>query len=89
MNNSIILPGGACLVGQNLVVRLKTKGDTNIVVLDKHLPNMAVLRQVESEITVEYPDLAESDGRQRHMAGGDVVVMLQAQIGGNDYVSRF
>jgi hypothetical protein len=32
----IILPGGAGLVGQNLVARLKAKGYAHIVVLDKH-----------------------------------------------------
>ena len=31
----IILPGGAGLVGQNLVARLKEKGYSNIIVLDK------------------------------------------------------
>jgi len=75
MNNKIILPGGAGLVGQNLVARLKAKGYTDIVVLDKHRANMAALRQVQPEIIVEYTDLAER-GRQRHFVGADVVVML-------------
>ena len=86
MNTSqkIVLPGGAGLVGQNLVARLKDKGYTNIVVLDKHRPNMAVLRQVQADIVVEYADLAEPGEWQRHIADADVVVMLQAQIGGID-----
>lgn len=41
MNNKIILPGGAGLVGQYLVARLKGKGNTDIVILDKHRANMA------------------------------------------------
>jgi nucleoside-diphosphate-sugar epimerase len=83
--NKIILPGGAGLVGQNLVARLKAKGYTNIVVLDKHHKNIEVLKQVQPDITVEYADLAEPGQWQRHFVDADVVVMLQAQIGGNDY----
>ncbi|KPN87801.1 NAD-dependent epimerase/dehydratase family protein [Pseudomonas nunensis] len=83
--NKIILPGGAGLVGQNLVARLKAKGYNNIVVLDKHLKNIEVLKRVQPDITVEFADLAEPGQWQRHFVGADVVVMLQAQIGGNDY----
>jgi nucleoside-diphosphate-sugar epimerase len=81
----IVLPGGAGLVGQNLVARLMAKGYTNIVVLDKHRANLAVLKQVQPDITVECADLAEPGDWQHHFVGADVVVMLQAQIGGNDY----
>lgn len=85
MQKKIILPGGAGLVGQNLVARLKAKGFTQIVVLDKHRANLAVLRQVQPDIVIEYADLAEPGDWIRHFEGADVVVMLQAQIGGNDY----
>ena len=81
----ILLPGGAGLVGQNLVARLREKGYSNIVVLDKHRANIEVLRRVQPEITVEYADLAEPGDWQRHFVGAEVVVMLQAQIGGNVY----
>lgn len=84
-NVKILLPGGAGLVGQNLVARLKAKGYTNIVVLDKHRANLVVLKQAQPDVTVEYADLAEPGEWQRHFRGADVVVMLQAQIGGNDY----
>ena len=87
-NNStlkIVLPGGAGLVGQNLVARLKAKGYGNILVLDKHRANLEILKQVQPDITAEYADLAVPGDWQRHMQGADVVVMLQAQIGGNDY----
>jgi nucleoside-diphosphate-sugar epimerase len=83
--NKIILPGGAGLVGQNLVARLKKKGYKDIVVLDKHRANLAILKQVHPDITVEYADLAEPGDWLRHFSDADVVVMLQAQIGGNDY----
>jgi len=45
MNQKIILPGGAGLVGQNLVARLKEKGYKNIVVLDKHKANLTILKK--------------------------------------------
>lgn len=83
--SKIILPGGAGLVGQNLVARLIAKGYKNIVVLDKRHANLAVLKQVQPDITTEYADLAEPGEWQRHFVDAEVVVMLQAQIGGNDY----
>ncbi|MCX4140329.1 NAD-dependent epimerase/dehydratase family protein [Paraburkholderia sp. SEWSISQ10-3 4] len=83
MNDTrIILPGGAGLVGQNLVARLKQRGYTNLVVLDKHRANIEVLRSVHPDITVEYADLAEPGDWTRYFEGAAVVVMLQAQIGG-------
>ena len=82
----IILPGGAGLVGQNLVVRLKERGYKNLVVLDKHRANLAVLQELHPDIVMEYADLAEPGNWQRHFNQARAVVMLQAQIGGNDYV---
>lgn len=81
----VVLPGGAGLVGQNLVAQLKKKGYKNIVVLDKHVPNLEVLKRVQPDIIAEYADLAEPGLWQQHFDGADVVVMLQAQIGGNEY----
>jgi nucleoside-diphosphate-sugar epimerase len=85
MNQKIILPGGAGLVGQNLVARLKAKGYTNIIVLDKHRSNLDVLKQVQPDIVAEYADLAEPGDWQKHFEGAAAVVMLQAQIGGLVY----
>jgi nucleoside-diphosphate-sugar epimerase len=85
VNKKIVLPGGAGLVGQNLVARLKAKGYRNIIVMDKHYTNLAILKQVQPDITTVYADLAEPGPWQRHFHGAEVVVMLQAQIGGNDY----
>jgi nucleoside-diphosphate-sugar epimerase len=85
LNTKIVLPGGAGLVGQNLVARLKQRGYKNIVVIDKHRANLAVLQRVQPDITTVYGDLAEPGEWQRHFAGAGVVVMLQAQIGGIDY----
>jgi len=81
MNSKIILPGGAGLVGQNLVVHLKRAGYTNLVVLDKHQTNLEILRSLHPDITVEYADLAEPGEWERHFEGAAALVMLQAQIG--------
>lgn len=81
----IVLPGGAGLVGQNLVSYLKTKGYENIVVLDKHHQNLQILKQMHTGIIIEHANLAESGKWQRHIENAEVVVMLQAQIGGNNF----
>lgn len=81
----IVLPGGAGLVGQNLVARLKEAGYKDIVVIDKHHKNLEILKNVQPDITVHYADLAVPGVWAQHLVGADVVVMLQAQIGGNDY----
>jgi len=85
MLQKIVLPGGAGLVGQNLIVRLKEKGYNNIIVLDKHKANLEVLKRVHPGVIAEYADLAEKGEWQKHFEDADVVVMLQAQIGGNEY----
>jgi nucleoside-diphosphate-sugar epimerase len=84
-SSKIILPGGAGLVGQNLVARLRSRGYNRIVVLDKHRANLEILRQVQPDIVAEYADLAETGPWERHFEGADAVVMLQAQIGGLVY----
>lgn len=77
----ILLPGGAGLVGQNLVALLKARGFCNLVVLDKHRANLEVLRRLHPEIQAEYADLAEEGAWVEHFKDAEVVVMLQAQIG--------
>lgn len=84
-SSKIVLPGGAGLVGQNLVARLKARGYTNIVVLDAHKANIEVLKRVQPDVVVEYADLSRPGDWQRHFVGAEVVVMLQAQIGGIDW----
>lgn len=80
----ILLPGGAGLVGQNLVVKLKAKGFTDLVVLDKHKSNIEVLKKTHPDITVVYADLAEDGDWKHYFEGADSVVMLQAQIGAKE-----
>ncbi|MCB5361869.1 NAD-dependent epimerase/dehydratase family protein [Vibrio lentus] len=82
MEKKIILPGGAGLVGQNLIVRLKAQGYTNLVILDKHRTNIEIVKKMHPELVVEYADLAEKGDWEKHFEGADSVIMLQAQIGG-------
>jgi nucleoside-diphosphate-sugar epimerase len=84
-NIRIILPGGAGLVGQNLAVRLKTKGYSNIVVIDKHKKNLEVLERLMPDVSAIFADLSKPGVWQKEFKEADVVIMLQAQIGGNDY----
>ena len=85
MSDKIIITGGAGLVGQNLIARLLAKGYSNIVVLDKHEKNIGMLSGIHPDIHVECVDLAERGTWEACFQGATTVVMLQAQIGGNDY----
>src|SRR6187402_1760716 len=78
----IALTGAAGLVGQNLIPRLKARGYRNIVALDKHKANTAILRRLHPDIAVIETDLARDDGWQAAVADADVVVFSHAQIGG-------
>ncbi|MFV2061808.1 MAG: NAD-dependent epimerase/dehydratase family protein [Gammaproteobacteria bacterium] len=77
----ILLPGGAGLVGQNLVVQLKKQGYSNIVVIDKHTTNLNILKKSHPDIECIDADLAFSGHWMKHCTNIDVIVMLQAQIG--------
>jgi nucleoside-diphosphate-sugar epimerase len=85
IHQKIVIPGGAGLVGQNLVARLKLRGYQNIVVIDKHQNNLAILKQVQPQLTVIDADLSKPGAWENHFIGANVVVMLQAQIGGLFY----
>lgn len=80
-NSKIILPGGAGLVGQNLVAQLKSKGYHNLVVIDKHQANLDILSKLHPDIIIDYSDISESGDWEAHFNDTDIVVMLQAQIG--------
>lgn len=80
-DRKIVLLGGAGLVGQNLVVQLKAMGYRQLLVLDKHRANLALLKQLHPEVEAREADLAEPGDWQQQLAGADVAVMLQAQIG--------
>ncbi|HYA74390.1 MAG TPA: NAD(P)-dependent oxidoreductase [Roseiarcus sp.] len=77
----IIITGAAGLVGQNLTPRLKGRG-YQIVAIDKHKRNTAILRQLHPDIEVIEADLASEGAWSDALAGADALVLNQAQIGG-------
>jgi nucleoside-diphosphate-sugar epimerase len=81
----IVIPGGAGLVGQNLVARLVARGYNDIVVIDKHEKNANILRSIQPSISVICANLSMSGTWEQYFDGADAVVMLQAQIGGLYY----
>ncbi len=85
MSRRIVITGAAGLVGQNLIPRLRAEGFEDIVALDKHRANLAILRELHPDITAECVDLADPGEWRSYFSGAEAVVMLQAQIGGNDY----
>jgi len=87
-DDTLVLPGGAGLVGQNLVARLKARGHRRLVVLDKHRANLQVLQQMHPDVEARCVDLADPAAVGQWaplLQGARAVVMLQAQIGGNDW----
>lgn len=80
--DKIAITGGAGLVGQNLIVRLKQRGFRQIVAIDKHPANSATLRRLHPDITVVEADLSEPGTWESTLAGASVIVLNQAQIGG-------
>lgn len=81
LEQRIVLPGGAGLVGQNLVVRLKQRGFRNILVIDKHRANLRQLAVLHPDVDVICDDLSRAGPWQGEIRAADTVVMLQAQIG--------
>jgi nucleoside-diphosphate-sugar epimerase len=84
MTLRIAVTGAAGLVGQNLIPRLKARGFTDIVAIDKHPANTAILRRLHRDIRVIEANLAVDDDWQDAVTACDVVVVCHAQIGGLD-----
>lgn len=77
----IVISGAAGLVGQNLIPRLKAKGYSNLVAIDKHPHNTATLRRLHPDVTVIEADLAQPGGWEDALSC-DVLVHNHAQISG-------
>ena len=84
MSAKIAITGAAGLVGQNLIPRLKERGYRDIVAIDKHAANTALLRQLHADVAVIEADLAEEGAWRNAIAAADVIVVCHAQIGGLD-----
>jgi nucleoside-diphosphate-sugar epimerase len=81
-SKKIVVTGAAGLVGQNLIPRLKRDTLSEIVAIDKHPKNIAILRQLHPELRVIEADLAEPGAWQQELEGCTHLVILHAQIGG-------
>ena len=81
-DKSIVITGGAGLVGQNLVAHLDTRGYAPITAIDKHTANCAILEQQHPAVRVVRADLAMDDTWRGCLAGCQVLVIGHAQIGG-------
>jgi nucleoside-diphosphate-sugar epimerase len=78
----IAVTGAAGLVGLNLIPRLKARGFTDIVGIDKHPTNTATLRRLHPDVCTIEADLARDDGWQETLATCEAIVVSHAQIGG-------
>jgi uncharacterized protein YbjT (DUF2867 family) len=78
----VVITGGAGLVGQNLVVRLKQRGYTRLVAIDKHPANTDTLRCLHPDVTVVEADIAEPGTWEAALSDAAAVVVNHAQIGG-------
>ncbi|MGC1301848.1 MAG: NAD(P)-dependent oxidoreductase [Caulobacteraceae bacterium] len=80
----VFITGAAGLVGQNIMPALVASGDYEIVGVDKHQANLAILRSFHPDIRLIEADLSEPGPWQAEAAAADSIVMLHAQIGGLD-----
>jgi nucleoside-diphosphate-sugar epimerase len=78
----IVITGAAGLVGQNLIPRLKRKNLGELVAIDKHPKNTAILKQLHPELRVLEADLAEPGAWEQELEGCTHLVIGHAQIGG-------
>lgn len=78
----LVLTGAAGLVGQNLVVELASRGYRNLVAIDKHEYNLAILQQLHPNVRCVLADLAEPGDWENEFTGSACVVQLHAQITG-------
>jgi nucleoside-diphosphate-sugar epimerase len=88
-NAKIVLTGGAGLIGQNLITRLEARGFRNIVAIDKHRANTALLRRLHPQLTTVEADLAHDAHWRPFVADADIVIVSHAQIGGVDEAAYF
>ncbi len=83
LRKRIAITGAAGLIGQNLILRLKRRGYTELVAIDKHPSNTQVLRELHPDIEIIEADLL-GEGWQPALEGADALIVAHAQIGGVD-----
>lgn len=83
MESTILITGGAGLVGQNLVTVLIERGYKKIVVVDKHKNNLDRLQARHPQVQCIHADLSQWDTWKNSFIGVQRLFLLQAQITGN------
>jgi nucleoside-diphosphate-sugar epimerase len=87
MTKKVVITGAAGLVGQNLIPRLFSRGFTDIVAIDKHPTNTAILESNYPTVRLLRNDLAANGTSpnqwEPELAGCDALVIGHAQIGGS------
>lgn len=78
----IVITGAAGSVGQNLIPRLNLDARTEVVAIDRHSKNIAILRELHPEIRTILADLAEEGAWKHELEGCTHLVISHAQIGG-------
>lgn len=84
---NVFLPGGAGLVGLNLIARLQDNHpDWQLLVVDKKAEAVTIARQLFPRVRFLCEDLTCVENQQwpSAMRGSDACVMLQAEIGNTD-----
>jgi nucleoside-diphosphate-sugar epimerase len=81
---SVVISGGAGLVGQNLIQELKRRGYDRIVSLDKSAANTAILKRLNPDVEAHVVDLARDPVPAGAFEGQPLLVCNHAQIGGLD-----
>jgi nucleoside-diphosphate-sugar epimerase len=79
---AILVTGAAGLVGQNLMLRLKTSPCGPLIGIDKHPTNTKILACLHPDARVIESDLARPDPWRDAFAGVGTLVLNHAQIGG-------
>ncbi|GAC1339354.1 MAG: SDR family oxidoreductase [Acetobacteraceae bacterium] len=78
----IVVTGGAGLLGQNLIQRLRARGVGTLISIDKHHANNQVLRQQHPDVTVIEADIASPGEWESALEHCSILVIGHAQIGG-------
>lgn len=76
----IIITGAAGLLGQNTILLLREEGYQNLIAIDKHEKNIAILKQLNPGLKVVQADLAVPGTWQREFKNADVLLQMHAQI---------
>ncbi len=76
---TIVLAGGAGMVGQNLVPLLHASG-RRVLVIDKHVENLALLGRLNPGVETRLADLAVEGSWMGCLDGAAAVVDIKAQI---------